>query len=221
MKQYKNLIFDLDGTLIDSINDIVDAVNASFIEMDIQYSYSYAQGKDLIGYGARRFAKKAFEPFEHCKEYSYTKFEEIFFKNYVKYQGNSSIPFEGAVEFLKTLKSKGYNLFISTNKPQVMTDIIVKKLLPLDAFSIIIGQVEGSKEKPNPESVNTIIDNFKLKRNECIYVGDSIVDYMTAVNSNIDCIILTHGYGDYDDHIIKKASYTLNNFKELSSLFNV
>ena len=215
--KYKCLIFDLDGTLLDSLQGILDAANLSFKEMGFDIQRTYEEGKHFIGAGAIEFAKRAMKgtniPLDKEREVM-----ERFLVNYQIIQSKQTKPFPGIVEMLKTFQDKGYYLAIASNKPQILLDPIVKQLFPDIKFAATLGQRTNTPEKPNPHIIFEIMNICKVEAKDCLYIGDSEYDYKTAHNAGIDCVIGKYGFGFYDEPWIKKCTYVVESVKELENL---
>ena len=213
----KVVIFDLDGTLLDSLQGILDTVNLSFKEMGFNIHRTYDEGKHFIGAGAIEFARRAMKgqniPLDKEREVM-----ERFLVNYQIIQSKQTKPFPGIVEMLKTFQDKGYYLAIASNKPQILLDPIVKQLFPDIKFAATLGQRINTPEKPNPHIIFEIMKICKVDANDCLYIGDSEYDYKTAHNAGIDCVIGKYGFGFYDEQWIKKCTYVVESVKELENL---
>lgn len=215
--KYKCAIFDLDGTLIDSLQGILDACNYTFDELGINIHKDISEAKYFIGAGATEFAKRAMEG-GLISEDKEKEVMDLFLDYYGKTQIVSSKPFPGIVELLKRLKSLGYKLCIASNKPHELLKPIVNQLFGDELFDIAFGQLPNAPEKPDPYIVNKIIDTLNVNKADCVYVGDSEYDVETAINSGLESIIVKYGYGFYDKPWIKKATYTVDSVNELNEL---
>ena len=215
--KYKCLIFDLDGTLLDSLQGILDAANLSFKELGYNVQRTYEEGKYYIGAGAIEFARRAMKgtniPLEKEQEVM-----ERFLVNYQRIQSEETKPFKGIVQLLEDLQKEGYYLAIASNKPQILLDPIVKQLFPTVNFKAALGQRINTPEKPNPHIIFEIEKICEVNQDECLYIGDSEYDYKTAHNAGIDCAICKYGFGFYDQPWIKKVTYTVDTVEELKKL---
>ena len=215
--KYKCLIFDLDGTLLDSLQGILDAANLTFKELGYNIHRTYEEGKYFIGAGAIEFARRAMKgssiPLEKEAEVM-----ERFLVNYQKIQSVATKPFKGIAELLEDLQKEGYYLAIASNKPQILLDPIVKQLFPKINFDIALGQRINVPEKPNPHIIFEIEKACKVSGDDCLYIGDSEYDYKTAHNAGIDCVICKYGFGFYDKPWVKKVTYTVDSVEQLRNL---
>ena len=211
----KHLFFDLDGTLLDTLLDIVKAINLSLKAISIDYQYDYEGGKRLIGNGAKIMAKRALAPFKISQK-ERELFYQTFLINYQKYQCDDTKPFRGVLDGLRALKNKGYHLYILSNKPDHLAKIIVEQKLDKDIFDFISGKQEQFDEKPSPDLFNYVIEKFHLLKEEILYLGDSLVDLDFAKNSGVDVVIFTYGYGDYATKMMQNAT-KFSDFSQLIS----
>ena len=187
----KLVIFDLDGTIIDSVQDIMDSVNVTLK----QFGYperSLDEIKQFIGNGARNLIKKSLggmeteEKIDECLAY------------YNEHYTNSGSPktkvFDGLEDVFINLKSKGYKLAILTNKPQMTTDDVYKNYLSKFEFDCVVGQRTGNKIKPNPEMVFAIMKEVGAEKEDVYFVGDGDTDVQVALNASINGISALWGY---------------------------
>lgn len=212
--KYKCLIFDLDGTLINSLQGILDAINLSYKECGYDIVRTYEEGKYYIGAGAEEFAKRSMRGLT----FSFEKEREIlerFLINYGKIQAEKTKPFEGITEMLEELEKAGCKLAIASNKPQILLDPIVKQLFPTINFSAALGERPNKPEKPDPFIIFEVMKACGASADETLYIGDSEYDYKTAHNAGIDSLICRYGFGFYDQPWIKKATYIVDTVAEL------
>ena len=216
MKKYNALFLDTDGTLLDTLQDILNAVNFALKGCGYDKQYSYEEGKKLIGCGAYVLAQRAIS-FAHPSEEKYKKFEELFFKKYLELQDETTKPFDGLTELLLSIKDH-YKLFIISNKPQFLLDDIIKKTFPEGLFIEACGHKIENPEKPDPILINYLVDKYHLNKKECLFIGESITDIQTAINGNVDSCLVTYGYGVNIDSFKEKATFVANSVEDLSKL---
>ncbi len=215
-KKYKALFFDTDGTLLDTLQDILSAVNSALKECGYTKQYQYEEGKKLIGGGAYKLAERAISFTTPSKE-KYEQFQNLFFEKYLEMQDATTKPFQGMTELLLSLK-ENYQLFIISNKPQFLLDDIIKKTFPEGLFIEACGHKPENPEKPNPVLINYLVDKYHLNKKECLFIGDSITDIQTAINGNVDSCLVTYGYGVNIDSFKEKATLVANSVEDLSKL---
>lgn len=188
--KYRNIIFDIDGTLLNTIEDLTDGVN-HVMEMYGYNTYSISQIKSFVGNGIMKLMETAVP---NGKENE--KFDEMYneFKSY--YTNHCRIktrPYDDILNLLGLLKEQDYGLAIVSNK----NDGAVKELAEYffdDYINIAIGQSETTRKKPAPDTVYEAMK--ELPKGACLYVGDSEVDKMTADNAGTDCVLVSWGFRD-------------------------
>ena len=147
-------------------------------------------------------------------EYNENDYQEFltFYRDNQKY----SKVYPEVVSSLKALISRGYSLFILSNKPDSLLQILIKELLNEINFKYIQGQDNKYPTKPDVTLLNEkIINSFDLDPNEGYYVGDSYVDVLTGKNAKLKSIFVTYGYGDYQKAMSYKPDYIIDKFKDI------
>lgn len=209
----KNFIFDLDGTLLDTLTDLRDAINGAFEAAGIPFRYSKEECRFFIGHGADVFLHKALRDLDG--DYHFQKAKKEYMMRYRAYQGRHTKPFPDMLETLQKLKNGGNSLFVCTNKPDSFAIEIVSKMFGNDLFRAVRGIREGEEPKPNPAIVDYFVSSFGLERKDCLFVGDSDVDRDTAKNASLPFYLCLWGYGDYNEGLTKSAEMCLNEPKDL------
>lgn len=186
------VIFDLDGTLLDTLEDLTDAVNAA-MEKYNQPVCTIEEVRSYVGNGLRNLMLQAIPQGEENP-----MFEEIFafFREYYQQHCNiKTAPYEGILELMKELKGRGIKMAIVSNK----IDAGVKKLNEkyfAEYVDVALGEREGIRRKPAPDSVNEVLRILEVEKEHALYVGDSDVDIRTAQNADIRCVSVTWGFRD-------------------------
>ena len=192
MKQYETVIFDLDGTLLDTLEDLKEAVNYALSVCDMP-KRSLEEVRRFVGNGIRRLMQRAVVDGEDNPQFEHAFAE---FQSYYKLHCNDNTkPYPGVMELLAKLKEKGYHLAIVSNK----ADFAVKGLQEIyfkGAVEAAIGEREGVARKPAKDTVMQALHEMGVPAEGAIYVGDSDVDIMTAANAGIPCISVTWGFRD-------------------------
>jgi len=210
----KFFVFDLDGTLIDTLAGIQVALNTTLKEFNYKINnYTKEQVKTFIGGGAERMFRLATNG-EGTKE----QFSR-YLVNYSKYQLISE-PFPGVKETLKELQNRGYKLLIYSNKPHdVLVELINAKMSEID-FIAVQGNDFVHPPKPNVQLLNEIMLKNNLNPEDGYYVGDSKFDIMTSRNAHLRSIIVSYGYEDQKifNDINYKCDYYINSFEEILNI---
>lgn len=192
MHSYNTVIFDLDGTLLNTLEDLAGAVNYA-LEKYGEPVRSIDEVRQFVGNGIRNLMIRAVPQGEENP-----KFEEAFaaFKEYYGVHcKDKTCPYPGIKELLVRLKEKGYRLAIVSNK----ADFAVKELQKIyfaEEIAVAIGEKEGILRKPAPDTVNQALRELGSVREEAVYVGDSDVDIETAQNAGMPCVSVTWGFRD-------------------------
>ena len=192
MKQYQTMIFDLDGTLLDTLEDLADAVNAA-LRMHGYPERSIDEVRAFVGNGVRRLMRLAHPGGEAAAD-----FEEVltdFKVYYADHSRDKTKPYAGILELLETLKGRGVKMAIVSNK----FDAAVKELNRFyfdDLIPVAIGENEaaGIRKKPAPDSVFSAMALLGAEPETTLYVGDSEVDHETSRQAGLDLILVSWGF---------------------------
>ena len=210
----KTVIFDLDGTLLYSLEDLKDSVNFVMKKHGFR-EYTIDEVREAIGNGVRLLMERILP-----KDIDKNLFEEClseFKENYSKNMYNKTKPYDGVLDMLKALKEEDYKIAVLSNK----FDSAVKELSNKyfgELVDLAVGQKEGVKEKPSPLGIQEIAKELDTDIEACIMVGDSEVDIQSANNAGIDCISVTWGYKNIDflyDNGATKLVYAPEDILEL------
>ena len=211
LKKFELIIFDLDGTLVDSAKDIMIANNKTLEKFGYK-PISFKNIKHIIGQGIRvniiRSLKMQNVKINKKKE---NEMYNFFFSFYKKNLYVKSKIYVGLNSFLKNLKKKGYKLAVCSNKLETLTKIVLKKTKLLKYFDFVAGGDTFAHRKPHPSVLNNIIKNFKINKNNVLFIGDSEHDYHSALNSNIKFCLKTKGFTNKPISFFKK-SYKLKSY---------
>lgn len=213
---HMNIIFDLDGTLLDTLSDIKDALNDALDEAGFPFRYTYEAAKKLIGNGVEVLMRRALQ--EDDGPENYASLARSFLPRYLSYQGRTTKPYPGVLDALAELRRRGHLLFIASNKPDPMAQDIVARCLPKGWFARVSGHREGDPVKPDPILVERILRDFRLRREDTLYVGDSRVDVQTARAAHIPVCLCTYGYASYEPDLLAEADATIDRFDDLLHL---
>ena len=211
---YQALIFDLDGTILDTLGDIRLAINDALKAIEIPLEYSLVKTKSLVGDGAEALMHRALGDFDTPE--NFVRLKKEYMPRYEAYQTRHTKPFNGLPVVLKYLQNKGISLFVCTNKPDELAKEIVGKCYEEGLFKEIHGHIEGSPVKPDPMIVTYFINKYGLDPKSCLFVGDSVTDLLTAKNASLPAAIVTWGYGYYKEALLNEADYVIDKPKELA-----
>ncbi len=192
MNNITTIIFDMDGTVLNTLDDLTDAVNHVFSQFDLP-ARSSEDYRKFFGNGIG-YAMKCAAP-EGTPDSLFDEMIPVFREYYDKHCLDKTRPYDGILELMSTLKEKGYKMAIVSNK----IDSAVKELN--DRFfseyvAVAIGEKPGIKRKPAADTVLAALDELGASRSEAVYIGDSEVDLQTAKNSGLSCISVLWGFRD-------------------------
>ncbi len=227
----KLILFDLDGTLIDSLEDLAEAVNHALGLRGLPL-HSVAEYRRMVGHGVRNLVKQALEtsichtersPFCHTERSERISSDQVSdalidsalsdFKAY--YQAHIDVhtrPYPGIPELLTDLQAHGIQLAVASNKFQEGTEYLIQRFFPGIRFVAILGNRPGAPLKPDPEIVQEVLRKAKVQPADALLVGDSPTDMKTAANGGIESIAVTWGYRTAEE---LAGHHQVNNVEEL------
>ena len=188
--KYKIAIFDLDGTILNTIEDLADSLNYALAKNGYK-ERTVAETQSFVGNGLLMLVKRAIKP-ETSEEEAQKVLADL--KAYYKIHcADKTKPYEGIPELLKDLKTADYLLAVVSNKADYAVQILCEQYFP-GMFDLAVGERENVQRKPAPDSVNAVLAELGLKKEEAVYIGDSDVDIETAENAGTDSILVAWGF---------------------------
>ena len=207
----KAVIFDLDGTLLYTLDDLTDSVNFAVSKFNYP-NFTSKEIQTFIGNGISKLIERAIP---QGKENRY--FEEClktFKTHYSQNMMNKTKPYDKTKEILIELKRKNIKIAVLSNKFDSATKELCDYYFP-KLIDINVGESAETPKKPNPQGLLKIINDLNLTKEECVYVGDSEVDILTAKNANIECISVDWGYKSKDFLIQNEAKTIVSSPEKL------
>ncbi len=190
----KLVVFDLDGTLLDTLEDIRGAINYALSAWSVP-KVEKEKIRLYVGHGLRNALFTALNNSSiKVPEEDLPLMVELMMSTYKKHPSDHTVPYPGIVDMLYTLKSEGYLIGVISNKSQFLVEEIIKNVLPDFSFDFVIGQSDKYPLKPDPESLMDMMRHYGADRGSTLYVGDSEVDYLTAKNAEVESIIVNYGF---------------------------
>ncbi len=216
---YKGVIFDLDGTLLNTLYDLSDSVNS------VLASYGYPQHeyesyKQKIGKGMRNLIKVSLPESARNEENiseAVNKFMEAYAKNYM----NKTVPYDNITETVQILQENGIKIGVNTNKKSEYAVNLMHKFFPDISFSGIFGEIQGIPKKPDPAGALKIAEIMELSPKEIIYIGDSGIDIQTGKNAGMGTAGVLWGFRGKEEFIANNADYIIENPKQILNIFNL
>ena len=194
MKEFDTYIFDLDGTLLSTLNDLAASTNYA-LRWARMPERTIEEIRMFVGNGVKLLMERAIpNGINNPKfEETYAKFRE----HYLEHNLDTTSPYEGIPELLRELKRRGKKLAIVSNKFYAATQDLAKHFFP-DTIEVAIGERETIRKKPAPDTVLEALRQLGASKEGAVYIGDSDVDIMTAKNCGLPCISVLWGFRDKD-----------------------
>lgn len=207
---YKMIIFDLDGTILNTIGDLNEAINYALRNNGLK-EISIDDTKKYIGNGIKKLCSLA------CNGEK----EELVYSDFKSYYPNhcldNTFPYEGILDVINNLKDK-YILGVLSNKKDELVKKIIYHFFP-NIFDFSYGERDNIKRKPDCEWMNIILNEYNLSKSDILYIGDSEVDIEFAKNSRVDFLICTWGYRKKEELLHYSGVSLIDSPKHLSYLW--
>ena len=208
------IIFDLDGTLLNTLEDLKDSVNFALSRQGFPLR-NLTEIRSFVGNGIRLLMERAVPQNTDSETF------EICFKNFCEYykihMEDKTAPYEGINDMLKAVKNAGYKTAIVTNKADFAAQDLCKRMFG-NTIDLVVGSVDGRPNKPAPDGVYYALEVLNSKLENTIFVGDADTDIITAKNANLPSVGVLWGFRDRE--IIEKegAEYIVETVKDLQNL---
>ena len=206
MTPYQTYIFDLDGTLLDTLRDLAASVNFALRSHGMP-EHSIDDVRHFVGNGVRLLMERAVP--QGTKNPLFDAAFNTFRQHYMQHSLDTTQPYPGIVDTLHTLRSRGCRIAVVSNKMMAATQALCQHFFP-DTVEVAIGEheAEGIRKKPAPDTVFAALRELGTGPEGAVYVGDSDVDILTAHNSQMPCISVLWGFRDRD-FLIQNGAETL------------
>lgn len=192
--KYNTYIFDLDGTLLDTLGDLATSVNYA-LRVHGMPEHSLEAVRRFVGNGVRLLMERAVPDGagNPCFEEAFATFRE----HYMEHSLDTTRPYEGIPETLAALKAGGCRIAVVSNKMMAATEALCRHFFP-DTVEVAIGEheAEGIRRKPAPDTVYEALRRLGVEKGSAVYVGDSDVDILTARHAGLPCISVLWGFRD-------------------------
>lgn len=204
---YKLVIFDLDGTLVNSLEDLGNACNSA-LERFGYPTHPMDSFRYFVGDGVPMLIRRALPESERSEE-NIARVKAVFDEIYGRNYNVCTRPYDGITELLDKLKAEGILIAVASNKPDNFTQTIVTNMFG-DTFSYVSGKKEGFEKKPDPQIALHIMEKLGVSPKDVLFAGDSSVDMQTAHNAGCDCIGCVWGFRTLQELTDNKATYIAN-----------
>lgn len=199
---YKACIFDLDGTLTDTLESLTYSVNETMKELELG-SITSEQCRQFIGDGARMLIERTLKAAGDEKLTRIEQAMEVYGRIFGANCTYRVRAYDGILKMLDALKQRGVKTAVLSNKPHLQTIDVVGQILGAERFDVVNGQRQGIKRKPDPAGVWEILSVLGIKKSECLYIGDSDVDMETALRAGVTAVGVSWGFRSRE--ILKEA----------------
>lgn len=212
----KLAIFDLDGTLLNTIADLAQSTNYALKTLGYptheEKAYNF-----MVGNGINKLFERALPEGEKSAE-NILRMRAEFIPYYDIHNADKSCPYPGICELLEVMQQKGIILAVASNKYQSATEKLVAHYFPQVHFAAVFGQREGIQPKPNPTVIEDILSLTHINREEVLYIGDSGVDMQTAINADVTACGVLWGFRPQSELEAFHPTYLVNKAEEILSL---
>lgn len=207
------LIFDLDGTLLDTVGDMAASTNYALLTCGFP-THETSAYKFFIGNGIQKLFERVLPEGKKSLE-NMLQLREHFLEYYGAHSSELTVPYPGIPQLLQNLQSEGIKLAVASNKYQKGTEELIKYFFPEIKFEAVFGQREGIPTKPDPTIVHDILSVARLNKQDVLYIGDSGVDMQTAQNAGIDAVAVCWGFRPREEMEAYSPKYIVEKPEEI------
>ena len=211
MNKYKIAIFDMDGTILNTLEDLWICTNYALSCYDMP-ERTLEEVRQFVGNGIAKLIERATP--EGTTEELREQVLDTFKTYYKDHCADKTCPYEGIREVIKELRNQGVMTAVVSNKADFAVQNLCRDYFP-GLFDEAVGEREGIRRKPAPDSVLSILQKHNLAREDAVYIGDSDVDLATSQNAGIDVIMVGWGFRDEAFILSKGAPFVIHNPKEI------
>lgn len=215
---FKGVIFDLDGTVLDTLTDITNSVNFLMNDYNLK-SYTKEEIKQKVGRGFYNLIKDCLNPNESEDKINETL--NIFINYYDKEYYKTTKPYDDIKELIDTLLNNNIKVGINSNKKDIYTNKLISINFPNIDLNYVLGKREDKPIKPNPINNIDILNRMGLNREEVLYVGDSLVDIETARNTNLIICAVSWGFRSKEELLQNKPDFIVDNPLDILKIVGV
>ncbi len=205
-------VFDMDGTVLDTLEDLKNAINFALESTGHKAGYTKKDTAYFFGSGVHVALQRAlaleagwshmdllkigtpgFETVDDVSEEEVERLKAVYMPYYPQHSGENTVPYDGILELLQSLRAAGVKCAVVSNKPDGAVQTLCEELFP-GAFDYALGEKPELARKPAPDMVNASLDALEIDASDAVYIGDSEIDIETAENSDLTCISVTWGF---------------------------
>lgn len=190
MNSYKAVVFDMDGTILNTIEDLLNATNYALAKHEFA-TRTVEEEYYFVGNGLHKTVERALPP-DTPEDVTEAVFKDMV-EYYSAHSEDCTRPYDGIIDAIKKLRERGLKTAVVSNKADFAVQNLVKKYFP-DCFDEAMGETKGFALKPDRAMVDEVLRRMNIRTDEAVYVGDSNVDLATAQNAGMDCISVSWGF---------------------------
>ena len=209
--KYKAVLYDMDGTVLDTLGDLVNAVNYTLEHFELPLR-SEKEIMGFLGNGAKNLITRSAP--EGTAPEKIEEMLEFYLPHYNSHCQILTAPYPGIIELMQELRAMGVKQAVISNKQDSAVKPLAAHYFP-GLLESALGESETVKKKPNPDAVLAALKELGVDKAEAIYVGDSEVDVQTAINADMDCAAVSYGFRSEEELIAAGAKVICHNVKEL------
>ena len=213
--KYQGVLFDLDGTLLDTLQDISDSVNEALKHLGFPV-HGVDDYKSLIGEGRDVLAARAL-PDNHRDTTTVTQLVELINEEYSKRWANKTVPYHGVLNLLDELTIRNIKIAILSNKAQDSTEIMVSRMLSRWHFEAVVGALPSVAKKPDPTAALQIAQRLAIPPSKFLYLGDSDIDMKTAIRADMYPVGVLWGFRSAEELLAGGAKALIEHPSDLLS----
>ena len=191
----KAILFDLDGTLLNTLTDLTNSINHMLTHFNFK-PQTEDEVKRLLGNGAKQLVELAIG--EKVSKEDFETYYQFYDAYYQAHSEDTTAPYEGIPEVLETLKKRGYRMAVISNKQDWAVKQLIEKMFP-GLFEVALGVTEDGIKKPDPRMIEKVLSMMNLKASDAYMIGDSEADVETGKNANMEVIACLWGFRDMKD----------------------
>lgn len=202
--KYRLAVFDLDGTILDTLEDLADSVNYALKQYDLP-ARTIDEVRQFVGNGIAKLIERAVRDntTDEVRDSVFAAFTE----HYKAHCADKTKPYEGIMQVIRILRENGIITAVVSNKADFAVQSLCEDYFP-GLFDYIVGEKQGIRRKPYPDSLLSVVDKFGVSLSETVYIGDSDVDLKTAQNAGVDVVSVAWGFRD-ETFLIENGATTV------------
>ncbi|MCR5099671.1 MAG: HAD family hydrolase [Lachnospiraceae bacterium] len=208
---YNTLLFDMDGTVLDTLGDLTEAINYTMRQFD-EPEHTLDEVRSYVGNGPIKLMERSLP--NGLDTENFDEQLAVYKAYYAEHNRDYTKPYDGIVELMKDARSKGMKTGIVSNKHHSAVVELADYFFG-DLVDVAVGNKPGAKTKPSPDVVFTAMEELDAKPQDCVYIGDSDVDAATAEAAGLDCILVTWGFRSREFLEKQKAVAVIDTAEEL------